>query len=82
MTLLRPMAYRRPWRDIVDSVLKSIISAAVAGESVSLAGFGKFTIKDRPARAGRNAQTGETINLPASKKISFSAAKALKDQLI
>ncbi|TPG48061.1 HU family DNA-binding protein [Sphingomonas glacialis] len=66
---------------IVDSVFASIAAAAAAGEEVSLNGFGKFKVKDSPAREGRNPSTGETIQIAASKKIGFTAAKALKDSL-
>jgi DNA-binding protein HU-beta len=66
---------------LVDSVFASIAAAAAAGEEVSLNGFGKFKVKDSPAREGRNPSTGETIQIAASKKIGFTAAKALKDNL-
>lgn len=68
-------------KGIVDSVFASIAAAAAAGEEVSLNGFGKFKVKDSPAREGRNPSTGETIQIAASKKIGFTAAKALKDSL-
>jgi DNA-binding protein HU-beta len=66
---------------IVDTVFASIAAAAKAGEEVSLNGFGKFKVKDSPAREGRNPSNGETIKIAASKKIGFTAAKALKDSL-
>jgi DNA-binding protein HU-beta len=68
-------------KTIVDSVFSAIAAAATAGEEVSLNGFGKFKVKDSPAREGRNPSTGETIQIAASKKIGFTAAKALKDSL-
>ena len=42
-------------------------------------GFGSFGISERKARTGRNPRTGETLQIPASKSVSFKAAKALKD---
>jgi len=66
---------------IIDSVFATIAAAAAAGDEVSLNGFGKFKVKDSPAREGRNPSTGEAIQIAASKKISFAAAKALKDSL-
>ncbi len=48
---------------------------------MSLNGFGKFKVKDVLAREGRNPATGETIKIAASKKLSFSVAKAVKDRL-
>ena len=51
------------------------------GEDVSISGFGTFKVSSRKARTGRNPQTGETINIPARKAVSFKAGKALKDAL-
>jgi DNA-binding protein HU-beta len=66
---------------IVDSILKDITGAAAAGTEVSLAGFGKFKVAAKPARTARNPRTGESIEVPATKKISFSPAKTLKDAI-
>lgn len=66
---------------LVDAVFAAIVEAAVAGEEISLNGFGKFKVKDSAAREGRNPSTGETIQIAASKKIVFAPAKALKDRL-
>jgi DNA-binding protein HU-beta len=66
---------------LVDGVFTAIRDAAVKGEEVSLPGFGKFKVQDKPARTGRNPRTGETVNIAASKKLAFQPAKALKDAL-
>jgi DNA-binding protein HU-beta len=66
---------------ILDSVLKSIVNAAASDDEVSLAGFGKFKVKASPEREGRNPASGEKIKIAASKKLSFSPAKAVKDSL-
>ena len=66
---------------IVDSVLKGITDAVVAGDEVSLPVFGKFKVQSRAAREGRNPATGATIKIAASKKVAFQPAKALKDAL-
>lgn len=56
------------------------ISAELAkGGSVALTGFGSFQVKERSARTGRNPQTGESIEIAASKIPSFKAGKNLKD---
>jgi DNA-binding protein HU-beta len=68
-------------RKLVDDVLAAIADAAAAGDEVSLNGFGKFKIKQTPAREGRNPATGATIQIPASKKVTFAPAKALKDRV-
>ena len=65
----------------LDAVLESITDALKDGDQVALVGFGTFLVKDRPARQGRNPQTGETITIKASKAPSFKAGKALKDAL-
>ncbi|QND62346.1 HU family DNA-binding protein (plasmid) [Mesorhizobium sp. AR07] len=68
-------------RSIVDSVFKAIADAAASGAETSLPGFGKFKVKDTPEREGRNPSTGATIKISASKKLSFTPAKAIKDAL-
>ena len=66
-------------KQIVDGVFAAIRDAAISGEEVSLPGFGKFKVQDKPARTGRNPATGAAIEIAASKKVAFAAAKALKD---
>jgi DNA-binding protein HU-beta len=62
-------------------LLKSIVSAVVSNDEVSLAGFGKFKVKASPEREGRNPANGEKIKIAASKRLSFSLVKAVKDAL-
>jgi DNA-binding protein HU-beta len=66
---------------IVDELLREIVAAASSGAEVSLPGFGKFKVKETAAREGRNPSTGVVIKIAASKKLSFTPAKAVKDQL-
>lgn len=68
-------------RKVVDDLMAAIVAAAAKGEEVSLTGFGKFKIKDSPAREGRNPSTGASIQIAASKKLTFVPAKAVKDAL-
>lgn len=68
-------------KTIVDSVFKQIADAAKSGAETSLPGFGKFKVKDTPEREGRNPSTGATIKIAASRKLSFTLAKAVKDAL-
>lgn len=63
----------------VNAVLKGITTGLKKNTSVSLVGFGSFTVKARKARMGRNPQTGESIKIKASKTVTFRAGKALKD---
>jgi DNA-binding protein HU-beta len=64
---------------IVDSMLKSIISAAADGEEIALPGF--FKAKETPEREGRNPTSGEKIKIAASRKLTYSPAKAVKELL-
>lgn len=49
------------------------------GEKIQLVGFGTFEVSDRAARTGKNPQTGNVIDIPASKAPKFKAGKALKE---
>lgn len=68
-------------KETITKLFDTILSAAVAGQDVSLPGFGKFSIKARPAREGRNPATGQTVQIAASRKLAFMPAKAVKDRL-
>jgi DNA-binding protein HU-beta len=68
-------------KSIVDDIMKNILDAAASGAEVSLPGFGKFKIKATPEREGRNPANGEKIKIAASKKLTFSSAKSVKDLL-
>ena len=63
----------------VDAVFASIEAALKKGEKVQLIGFGNFEVRDRASRKGRNPQTGEEIEIAASKVPAFKPGKALKD---
>jgi DNA-binding protein HU-beta len=63
----------------VDGVLDAIQGTLSQGGSVSLVGFGTFTVKARAARMGRNPRTGEAIQIKASNVPGFKAGKGLKD---
>jgi DNA-binding protein HU-beta len=68
-------------RKYVDAVFAAIAGAAANWDEVSLNGFGKFKVKDSPAREGRNPSTGAVMQIAASKKLSFAPAKAVKEKL-
>ena len=63
----------------LDATLKAITAALKKNNTVSLVGFGTFSVRKRAARTGRNPRTGETIKIKASKNPAFKAGKALKD---
>ncbi len=63
----------------LDGMIDAITQAIKSGDSVSIIGFGTFTLRERAARKGRNPKTGETIEIAASKSPAFKAGKAFKD---
>ena len=63
----------------LDALGDALRESLARGQEVVLPGVGKFTVKARPARTGRNPATGETIQIAARKVPAFNFAKALKD---
>jgi DNA-binding protein HU-beta len=62
-------------KEVVNSIFASIIEAAKRGEEVAISGFGRFSVKERPAREGRNPATGAPLKIPASKSLAFKMSK-------
>lgn len=65
----------------VDSIIDSIHGAISIGEDVKIAGFGKFFVKSKTARIGRNPKTGESVPIPARKVLRFHPSDSLKTVL-
>jgi DNA-binding protein HU-beta len=65
----------------LNAFMDSVEGALTSGEKVQLVGFGSFEVRERAARKGRNPQTKEEINIPASKVPIFKVGKALKDNI-
>ncbi|SFM95905.1 HU family DNA-binding protein [Dokdonella immobilis] len=65
----------------VEAVFKVVKKALKSGDSISLVGFGTFSVRKRAARTGRNPRTGDTIKIKASKVPAFKAGKGLKDAI-
>ena len=63
----------------VDAVFDAIAEALQNGDKVQLVGFGNFEVRERSARKGRNPQTGQEIEIAASKTPAFKPGKSLKD---
>lgn len=63
----------------VNGVFDAIEEALASGDKVQIIGFGTFETRQRSARSGRNPQTGETINIPASTIPAFKPGNKLKD---
>ena len=64
---------------VMEDLITTLVKNLKKGNRVRIAGLGILQVKKRAARAGRNPATGETIQIPAKKKIAFRAAKELKD---
>ncbi len=68
-------------KEVVNSLFASIVDAAKRGEEVAINGFGRFSVKERAAREGRNPATGAPLKIPASKSLGFKMAKAVGELL-
>lgn len=66
---------------VVNATFDTIIETMKAGEKVQIVGFGRFEVRERPARTGRNPMTGEAIEIAASRSAAFKAGNALKEAL-
>ena len=63
----------------LNSVMNGVQEALKNGESVTLVGFGTFSVGKRAARTGRNPQTGKEIQIPAKNVVKFKAGKGLSE---
>ncbi|MFB8235504.1 HU family DNA-binding protein [Kitasatospora purpeofusca] len=63
----------------LEAVLDTIVRAVVAGDAVTITGFGRFEAADRAARTGRNPQTGEFVQVPAHRAPAFRPGERFKD---
>ena len=68
-------------KTLIDAFFKELVTEASEGAEIALPGFGKFKVKATPEREGRNPANGEKIKIAASKKLTFTPAKAVKDSL-
>ena len=74
--------HQLPHRDaemVVKTILDSMAEALANGHRIEIRGFGSFTISHRPARTGRNPQTGAPLRIEAAEVPKFRAGKGLKD---
>ena len=62
-------------KEVVNSIFSSVIEAAKRGEETVITGFGRFSLKERSAREGRNPATGASMTIPASKSLAFKMSK-------
>ena len=64
---------------IITAAIDTVVDELASGGKIQLVGFGAFEVKERAARIGRNPQTNEAMEIPASKFPTFKAGKRLKD---
>lgn len=65
--------------EVMEALIESITKSLKKGDEVSIAGIGKWAVKTRKARTARNPKTGATVQVPATRVVKFTVAKALKD---
>jgi len=66
---------------LVDSLLETIKGSVENGEDVLISGFGKFCVKEKRKRRGRNPQTGEDLMLDARRVVTFRCSGVLRDKI-
>ena len=66
---------------IIDALPSVLVGLAKSHGKVMVPALGSFSVKDKPARKGRNPSTGAEITIAASRKLTFTAAKAAKDSI-
>jgi len=76
-----PHLYQRDVERIVNTILSEIGNALARGDRVELRGFGAFSVKDRPARTGRNPRSGEPVEVAAKRVPYFKTGKELRERL-
>ncbi|WP_412057247.1 integration host factor subunit beta [Bartonella sp. DGB2] len=76
-----PHLFQRDIEKIVNTIFNEISSALAKGNRVELRGFGTFSIKNRPARDGRNPRTGEIVSVEEKWVPFFKTGKELRDRL-
>jgi integration host factor subunit alpha len=67
--------------DLVESLLEILKGTLASGDDVLISGFGKFCVKDKDSRRGRNPATGEDMMLSARKVVTFKCSASLRDEI-
>lgn len=77
MFAMEGAAQQGGWPAAVDALFATIADALKRGETIELKGFGSFSVTETAPRAGRNPRTGESIRIPAGRKVRFRPSKSL-----
>jgi integration host factor subunit beta len=81
ITAQNPHLYLRDVQNIVDGILSAITAALARGDRVELRGFGVFSVRNRPARTGRNPRTGVLVSVGQKKVPFFRIGKEMHKRL-
>jgi len=81
MAARNPHLYQRDIENIIDAILGEITNALARGERVELRGFGAFSVKNRPARTGRNPRTGAHVAVDQKHVPFFKTGKEMRERL-
>jgi integration host factor subunit beta len=76
-----PHLYQRDVEKIVNAILDEIVAAMARGDRVELRGFGAFSVKERPARTGRNPRTGAHVSVDEKCVPFFKTGKEMRERL-
>ncbi len=76
-----PHLYQRDVENIVNAILNEIVAAMARGDRVELRGFGAFSVKNRPARTGRNPRTGAHVSVEQKSVPFFKTGKEMRERL-
>jgi integration host factor subunit alpha len=72
---------KRESQEIVEAFFKLMHDRLAEGEDVKLQGFGNFSVRQRPARPGRNVRTGDVVLIEARRAVTFQASRLLKEMV-
>ncbi len=66
---------------LVESIINHVIDALIRGETVKLAGFGTFSLRDKNERVGRNPKTGQTVQITSRRVLVFKPSQVLRERV-
>jgi integration host factor subunit beta len=81
LAVLNPHLYQRDVENIINTILDEITDAMARGDRVELRGFGAFSVKNRPARTGRNPRTGQRVAVTEKNVPFFKTGKEMRERL-